>query len=98
MIMREYNIQTQKIGKTARGEEEKIKRKIVELRDLGICDKDGNTIEKHDTKTGRGLGPQRHAGKGDRDRMNHKYDLEDLYRLAARNVWPRDENGNLIED
>lgn len=93
-----YNIHTRKIGKTAKGQEEYIKKVIVRNRDLGMCDSEGRTIERHDTKTGRGMGPQRGAGKGDRDRSSHDYDLEQLYRLAARNVWPRDENGNLIED
>jgi hypothetical protein len=91
-------IQTQKYGKTYKRELESIKKKIVAARDRGICDSEGRTIEKHDTKTGRGLGPQSGAGKGDRDRAGHDYDLEELYRLAARNVWPRDENGNLIGD
>jgi hypothetical protein len=92
-----FNIQTKKIGKTNKGNLEYIKRRIVEHRDAGYCDSEGRTIERHDTKTGRGLGPQKHAGKGDRDRCRHDYDLKDLYRLAARNLWPRDNNGNLIE-
>ena len=96
--MHGFNIQTEKHGKTNKGNADYIKNVIVRNRDLGMCDRNGNTIEKRDTKTGRGLGPQKHAGKGDRDRGRHDYDLEDLYRLAARNVWPRDENGNLIED
>ena len=92
------HIRTKKTGKTFKSNTEYIKKRIVENRDAGLCDSEGRTIESHDTKTGRGLGPQRGAGKGDRDRTDHKYDLEDLYRLAKRNIWPRDEDGNLIED
>lgn len=95
--MHGFNIQTHRHGKTYKRELEAIKQKIVNARDRGICDSEGRTIEKKD-RTGRGLGPRSGAGKGDRDRSDHEYDLEELYRLAARNVWPRDENGELIGD
>ncbi len=95
--MHGYNLQTKKIGKTAKGEEEKIKQLIIRNRDVGLCDRNGKTIKHYDAKEGR-YRPQTHAGKGDRDRVEHNYDLDELYRLAARNVWPRDEDGNLIED
>jgi len=80
-----FNVKTKKHGKTYAGEIESIKQKIVKARDRGICDNDGNTISK--------VGG---AGKGDRDRVRHKYNLDDLCNRAERNLWPRDESGNLI--
>ncbi len=82
-----FNIKVKKHGKTYSREIESIKQKIVKARDRGICDSEGHTI----SKTGG-------AGKGDRDRVRHKYDIKDLLRRASRNLWPRDEFGNLIGD
>jgi hypothetical protein len=71
------------VGKTARGEEEKIKKKIVEYHERGVCGRYGEHIPKH--KRG-------NAGKGDRRRDKKVYND---FRIK---VWPRDENGNLIGD
>ena len=92
-----FNIQTKKHGKTYAREIESIKKKIVKARDAGICDSEGRTIEKKDS-IGRGLGPETGAGKGDRNRNKHVNDLEELYKLAEKNIWQRYENGNLIDD
>jgi hypothetical protein len=93
-----FNIHTTKHGKTYKRELENIKQKIVKARDRGVCDSEGRTIEKKDPRTGRGLGPVSSPGKGDRNRIKKVLDYEDLCRRAAKNLWPRDENGNLIED
>lgn len=61
----------------------------------GVCDKDGNTIPKHK----RGM-----SGKGSAF-MTQAYYTEEYRRNAAKifgekpiPVWPRDANGNLIDD
>jgi len=85
-----FNVKTEKHGKTYKRELESIKQKIVKARDRGICDNEGRTIEKN------GQGPREGAGKGDRDRIKHDYNLNDLCSRAERNIWPRDASGNLI--
>jgi hypothetical protein len=87
-----FAIHTKKHGKTYKRELENIKRKIVDGHDRGVCDSYGRTIEKD------GKGPQTQAGKGDRNRIRQVLDLEDLYKRASDNLWPRDEEGNLIGD
>lgn len=86
-----FNIQTKKHGKTHAGEIGSIKQKIVKARDRGACDRDGNTIKNNGI-----IGSN--AGKGDRDRIRHKYDIDDLCKRAEKNIWPRDEFGRLIGD
>lgn len=83
-----FNIRTKKHGKTYAREIESIKKKIVKARDAGICDNEGRTI-KRNGKIAVG------AGKGDRRRVWNRLPtlLSDI-----KNVWPRDEFGNLIGD
>ncbi len=83
-----FNILTKKHGKTYKREIESIKQKIVKARDRGVCDSEGRTIEKNKQ------GPREGAGKGDRDRVKHKYDIDDLCKRAEKNVWQRDKAGN----
>lgn len=87
-----FNVKTKKHGKTYKREIESIKQKIVKARDRGVCDSEGRTIERN------GQGPREGAGKGDRDRVRHKYDINDLCKRAKKNLWPRDEFGDLIGD
>jgi hypothetical protein len=89
-----FNIQTEKHGKTYKGEIESIKKKIVKARDRGICDNEGRTIEKKGAD-GRGLGPIASPGKGDRNRSKHTMDWSFL--PVKLNVWERDDNGNLVD-
>jgi len=84
-----FNIVTQKIGKTAKGEEEKIKKMIVDGHERGVCKRYGGHIPKH---------LRGNAGKGDRNRCRKVVDLEALCARAAKNLWPRDKDGNLIGD
>ena len=87
-----FNIQTKKHGKTYAGEIESIKKKIVKARDAGICDNEGRTIDRD------GKGPAAHAGKGDRNRVQKVIDVDALCERAGKNLWPRDEEGRLIND
>lgn len=82
-----FNIIKNRVGKTAKGEEEKIKRMIVDGHERGVCDRYGGHIPKH--KRG-------NAGKGDRNRSKRIMDWDFL--PVRMNIWPRDENGNLIGD
>lgn len=56
--------------------EQAIKDKITEYRDLGACDRDGNTIPSE----------RRGAGKGDRDRTKDF----DKYRAGYRRAFGHD--------
>ena len=68
----------------------KLKQAIVKGRDRGVVDRNGNTIPKE----------KRGAGKGDRFRTYgplYEKNAEQLFGTKL-NVWPRDKDGNLIED
>jgi len=93
--MHGFNIIEKRVGKTQKGEEQKIKDLIVKARDAGVCTNEGRTIEKKGPD-GRGLGPVWNPGKGDRNRSKRTMDYPFL--SEKLNVWPRDENGNLIGD
>ncbi len=69
--------------------EEKIKRQIIRNRELGKCDRNGNTIPKE----------KRGPGKGDRNRsVNLLFMDRPGFESKIVKTWPRDEQGNLIED
>ena len=69
--------------------EEHIKKKIVEYRDRGVCDRNGNTIPKE----------KRSAGKGDRNRSVALLFMDrPAFESKIIKTWPRDKDGNLIED
>lgn len=84
-----FNVVTKKIGKTAEGEEQKIKSMIMEGYDRGVCDSYGRQTEKY---------PLVGSGKGSRNRSKKVIDVKALCRRAANNLWPRDGKGNLIGD
>lgn len=85
-----FNIITEKHGKTAKGEEDKIKDMIVDGHQRGVCQRYGGYIPKHLRGS---------AGKGDRNRCKRVVDVESLCARASRNLWPRDSvTGELIND
>ncbi len=70
--------------------EEKIKKQIMRNRELGKCDRNGNTIPKERRSS---------VGKGDRNRSVALLFMDRPgFESKLLNVWPRDKDGNLIED
>ena len=69
--------------------EPQIKDKITYYRDIGHCDRDGNTIPKE----------KRGAGKGDRNRSVGLLLRSDVgFPSKILKTWPRDSKGQLIGD
>lgn len=71
-----------------------IKDKIVETYRMGKCDSDGKTLPK--SKWGRnGKGSAFHSAYYTE---KYRHNFAEIYGDKPYNTWPRDENGDLIED
>ena len=73
---------------------EEIKQKIVSTYRRGVCDKDGNTLPKEK----RGMNGKGSAFHSDYYTDQYRDNFIRAFGEKPLNIWPRDENGNLIED
>ncbi len=71
---------------------EQIKKKIVDGYRRGVCDKNGDTIPKEK----RGMNGKGSAFHSDYYTDEYRENFDKIFGEKVLNIWPRDENGNLI--